>query len=53
MKNYLTALQYCFENGDFIVIDAAAKYGGYHADMTRTPVVGEATGKHKEVYSVV
>ncbi|MEC9307800.1 MAG: aminopeptidase P family protein, partial [Candidatus Neomarinimicrobiota bacterium] len=42
-----------FQNGDFIVIDAAAKYGGYHADMTRTPVVGEATGKHKEVYSVV
>ena len=42
-----------FENGDFIVIDAAAKYGGYHADMTRTPVVGEATEKHKEVYSIV
>ena len=42
-----------FQNGDFIVIDAAAKYGGYHADMTRTPVVGEATEKHKEVYSIV
>jgi Xaa-Pro aminopeptidase len=42
-----------FQNGDFIVIDAAAKYGGYHADMTRTPVVGEATAKHKEVYSIV
>jgi len=42
-----------FKNGDFIVIDAAAKYGGYHADMTRTPVVGKATEKHKEVYSIV
>ena len=42
-----------FQNGDFIVIDAAAKYGGYHADMTRTPVVREATEKHKEVYSIV
>jgi Xaa-Pro aminopeptidase len=42
-----------FENGDFIVIDAAAKYGGYHADMTRTPVIGEATEKHREVYSIV
>ena len=42
-----------FQNGDFIVIDAAAKYGGYHADMTRTPVVGKATEKHKEVYSIV
>jgi len=42
-----------FKKGDFIVIDAAAKYGGYHADMTRTPVVIEATGKHYEIYSIV
>ena len=42
-----------FENGDFIVIDAAAKYGGYHQDMTRTPEIGAATEKHKEVYSIV
>ena len=42
-----------FQKGDFIVIDAAAKYGGYHADMTRTPVVGEASEKHKEVYQIV
>ena len=42
-----------FQKGDFIVIDAAAKYGGYHADMTRTPVVGEASEKHREVYGIV
>lgn len=42
-----------FEKGDFIVIDAAAKYAGYHADMTRTPLVGNPTEKHKEIYSVV
>jgi len=42
-----------FKKGDFIVIDAAAKYGGYHADMTRTPVVIEATEKHHEIYSIV
>jgi Xaa-Pro aminopeptidase len=42
-----------FEDGDFIVIDAAAKYAGYHADMTRTPLVGKATGKHKEIYELV
>jgi len=42
-----------FKKGDFIVIDAAAKYGGYHADMTRTPVVGEATDKHHEIYAIV
>ena len=42
-----------FKKGDFIVIDAAAKYAGYHADMTRTPVIGEATGKHHEIYGIV
>ncbi len=42
-----------FQSGDFIVIDSAAKYAGYHADMTRTPVVGEASEKHKEIYSIV
>ena len=42
-----------FQKGDFIVIDAAAKYAGYHADMTRTPVLGEATDKHKEIYAIV
>ena len=42
-----------FSKGDFIVIDAAAKYAGYHADMTRTPVVGEATEKHHEIYAIV
>lgn len=42
-----------FEKGDFIVIDAAAKYAGYHADMTRTPVVGEATERHHEIYEIV
>ncbi|MFC1550631.1 M24 family metallopeptidase [Candidatus Neomarinimicrobiota bacterium] len=42
-----------FVNGDFIVIDAAAKYAGYHADMTRTPLVGNATAKHHEIYNLV
>ena len=41
------------EYGDFIVMDFGALYNGYHADMTRTPVVGEATEKHHEVYSIV
>ncbi len=42
-----------FEKGDFIVIDAAAKYAGYYADMTRTPLVGDATEKHREIYGIV
>lgn len=42
-----------FKKGDFIVIDAAAKYAGYHADMTRTIVIGKATEKHYEIYELV
>ena len=41
------------EKGDFVVVDAAAKYAGYHADMTRTVVIGEATEKHHEIYELV
>ena len=41
------------EKGDFIVIDAAAKYAGYHSDMTRTPVLGFATEKHHDIYKSV
>ncbi len=41
------------EVGDFVVLDFGAKYDGYHADMTRTIVMGNATDKHSEVYDVV
>ncbi len=42
-----------FQKGDFIVLDFGAKYQGYHADMTRTVVVGEASEKHEEIYNIV
>ena len=42
-----------FKKGDFIVIDAAAKYAGYHADMTRTPLIGKPSDKHTEIYEIV
>tara|TARA_Y100000590_G_scaffold74521_1_gene82274 strand:+ start:731 stop:1804 length:1074 start_codon:yes stop_codon:yes gene_type:complete len=42
-----------FEKGDFVVMDFGALYNGYHADMTRTVAIGEATSKHKEIYSIV
>ena len=41
------------QKGDFVVVDAAAKYAGYHADMTRTVVIGKPTEKHYEVYELV
>lgn len=42
-----------FQKGDFIVIDTGAKFAGYHADMTRTVVVNEASEKHHEIYNIV
>ena len=42
-----------FEKGDFVVMDFGALYNGYHADMTRTIVIGEATEKHTEIYNIV
>jgi len=41
------------QKGDFVVVDNGAKYAGYHADMTRTVVIGEATDKHYEIYELV
>ena len=42
-----------FEKGDFVVMDFGALYNGYHADMTRTIVIGEASERHKEIYGIV
>lgn len=42
-----------FKKGDFIVMDFGALYNGYHADMTRTLVVGKPSTKHTEIYDIV
>lgn len=42
------------ENGDLVVIDAAAEWGQYTADVTRTfPVNGKFTSRQKAVYDLV
>jgi Xaa-Pro aminopeptidase len=42
------------KDGDLILIDAAARVGGYTADVTRTfPVSGRFTREQREVYQVV
>ena len=42
-----------FEAGDMITIDCGARYGGYHADMTRTVVLGPPAGWQREIYDLV
>lgn len=41
------------ERGDLVKIDFGARYAGYHADETRTFVVGVAAGWQKEIYELV
>src|SRR5258708_3500320 len=42
-----------FETGDLITIDCGARYGGYHADMTRTVALGEPAQWQREIYDLV
>jgi Xaa-Pro aminopeptidase len=39
--------------GDFVKIDFGAKIAGYHADCTRTFVVGRPTDQQREIYAAV
>jgi Xaa-Pro aminopeptidase len=39
--------------GDFVKFDFGSLSGGYHADMTRTVVVGEPAGWQRDIYDVV
>jgi len=41
------------QKGDFVVIDSGAIYVGYHADMTRTIVIGKPNEKQQEIYELV
>ena len=40
-------------DGDLVIIDFGAKVAGYHADMTRTAVVGTAAGWQIDLHSAV
>jgi Xaa-Pro aminopeptidase len=42
-----------FAAGDLITIDCGARYGGYHADMTRTVALGEPAAWQREIYEIV
>jgi Xaa-Pro aminopeptidase len=42
------------EDGDLLLLDVAAEYGGWNADMTRTiPVSGKFSPRQKDVYNAV
>lgn len=42
-----------FEPGDMITVDCGACYGGYHADMTRTVVLGAPAAWQRDLYALV
>ena len=41
------------ERGDMITIDCGAQYAGYHADMTRTVVLGPPADWQRDIYGLV
>src|SRR5467141_1737973 len=42
------------EDGDIVVLDVAAQYAGYSADITRTiPANGKYTARQREIYNIV
>jgi Xaa-Pro aminopeptidase len=51
--HYITNEAAC-KNGDLLLLDVAASYANYNADMTRTiPVNGKFTRRQKEIYNSV
>jgi len=41
------------EQGDFVTMDFGAVYNGYHSDITRTIIMGQANDKQRQIYDVV
>jgi Xaa-Pro aminopeptidase len=41
------------QRGDLVTIDFGARFGGYHADMTRTVSLGEPAGWQRDTYDLV
>ena len=42
-----------FAAGDMITVDCGARYQGYHADMTRTVVLGAPAAWQRDIYALV
>lgn len=40
-------------DGDTVIIDVGALVDGYHSDMTRSWVIGDATDEQREIYELV
>lgn len=42
-----------FAAGDLVTVDCGARFGGYHADMTRTFAIGAPAAWQREIYQIV
>ena len=47
------ASEKAIQPGELVLIDGGALYKGYHADMTRTVVLGRADAEQKRIYHLV
>lgn len=52
-KPHGKATQKAIEEGDFVTIDAGAKYGGYCSDLTRTFMIGLVSKEKQNLYNAV
>ncbi len=41
------------KNGDYLLFDFGALVDGFHADMSRTFIIGTPDDKHKELYQII
>lgn len=51
MPHAVPSAQVRLRKGDFILLDFGALYGGYHSDITRTLVFGQASARQKAIYA--
>jgi Xaa-Pro aminopeptidase len=42
-----------FAAGDLVTVDCGARFGGYHADMTRTVAIGAPAAWQRDIYQLV
>jgi len=53
IPHYRTSKTKKIRNGEMLLLDFGTLYHGYHADISRTLFLGEATPRFKKIYTIV